>query len=317
MGEYMISPITGKRIKDYRGRKIGKLTVLELDEIKTKEELQKGKSVKYWICECECGNTKSICETTLCKNRENTTCGCGVLEAVKKRHQDFRDLNIGKRFGRLVILSYEGIGKDGRVRYLCKCDCGNTKVIKWGNIQQGSSLSCGCLAHELTCERVRLDLTGKKFGKLTAVKRSDDNTAKWICRCECGNITEVETTKLTQGGTMSCGCLCSKGEVKIRQVLDELQIKYKQQKTLDDLLGVGNGKLSYDFYLEDFNTLIEYQGQYHDGSNRNFDEERFATQKEHDKRKVDYAKSHNINLLEIWYWDYDNIEKILREYLMR
>lgn len=34
-------------------------------------------------------------------------------------------------------------------------------------------------------------------------------------------------------------------------------------------------------------------------------------QQEHDRRKREYAKSHNIELLEIWYWDFDNIEEIL------
>jgi len=40
-------------------------------------------------------------------------------------------------------------------------------------------------------------------------------------------------------------------------------------------------------------------------------EARFKKQLEHDRRKREYAKKHNINLLEIWYWDFDNIEKIL------
>lgn len=37
----------------------------------------------------------------------------------------------------------------------------------------------------------------------------------------------------------------------------------------------------------------------------------FERQLEHDKRKREYAKQHNIKLLEIWYYDIDNIENIL------
>lgn len=44
-------------------------------------------------------------------------------------------------------------------------------------------------------------------------------------------------------------------------------------------------------------------------------EEKFEIQKEHDKKKKEYAESHNIELLEIWYWDFDNIEKILEKEL--
>ena len=85
----------------------------------------------------------------------------------------------------------------------------------------------------------------------------------------------------------------------------------------DNLKGVGGNPLSYDFYLEDFNILIEYQGEFHDGTARQQTEEQFKIQKEHDKRKKEYAISHNINLLEIWYYDYDNIENILKEVLKR
>jgi hypothetical protein len=38
-------------------------------------------------------------------------------------------------------------------------------------------------------------------------------------------------------------------------------------------------------------------------------------QQEHDKRKKEYAQQNNINLLEIWYWDFDNIEQILNNEL--
>jgi hypothetical protein len=49
------------------------------------------------------------------------------------------------------------------------------------------------------------DLTGKKFGKLLVL----DNVkgGKKLCKCDCGNIVEVNTSKLISGHTTSCGCL--------------------------------------------------------------------------------------------------------------
>ena len=44
-------------------------------------------------------------------------------------------------------------------------------------------------------------------------------------------------------------------------------------------------------------------------------EEQFKIQQEHDKRKKEYAKLHNIKLLEIWYYDFDNITEILNKEL--
>ena len=54
------------------------------------------------------------------------------------------------------------------------------------------------------------DLTGKLFGRLTAVERlppHGKNTASmWACKCECGGTAIVRGTDLVNGHTMSCGC---------------------------------------------------------------------------------------------------------------
>lgn len=65
-----------------------------------------------------------------------------------------------------------------------------------------------------------------------------------------------------------------------------------------------------------YNLLIEYQGEQHEHPVKHFGgKEQFKRQQEHDKRKRDYAKEHNIELLEIWYWDFNNIEQILNKKL--
>ena len=51
----------------------------------------------------------------------------------------------------------------------------------------------------------RVDLTGKKFGRLTP--KEYVKGGKWICECECGNIIIVDTRNLNSGHTKSCGCL--------------------------------------------------------------------------------------------------------------
>ena len=55
------------------------------------------------------------------------------------------------------------------------------------------------------------DLTGQTFGKLTVIKRVEDQKAgrpMWLCQCACGNLTTVSSTRLMRpNGTRSCGCL--------------------------------------------------------------------------------------------------------------
>lgn len=59
-----------------------------------------------------------------------------------------------------------------------------------------------------------IDLTGKRFGKLTVIERASNRVGKdnrsrvyWLCRCDCGNIKTIEASCLIQGHTKSCGCL--------------------------------------------------------------------------------------------------------------
>jgi hypothetical protein len=116
---------------------------------------------------------------------------------------------------------------------------------------------------------------------------------------------------------MNSGCpVCneSKGERKIRKWLEDNTKEYISQKEFNGLIGIGGGNLSYDFYLPSNNLLIEFQGQFHDGLS-DYTKINLERQKEHDNRKLEYAKTYNIKLLEIWYWDYENIEQILENAL--
>lgn len=110
-------------------------------------------------------------------------------------------------------------------------------------------------------------------------------------------------------------CSKSKGEEKIKEVLSLYDTYFKEQYKYDDLRGIHNGVLSYDFYLPQYNLLIEYQGEFHDGNTRIQTEDNIKKQQEHDRRKRQYAIDHDIKLLEIWYYDFDNIENILTEAL--
>jgi hypothetical protein len=51
-----------------------------------------------------------------------------------------------------------------------------------------------------------VDLSGKKFGRLTVVARVGP-PLRWVCVCNCGSVTVVRPSSLTSGSTRSCGCL--------------------------------------------------------------------------------------------------------------
>lgn len=54
------------------------------------------------------------------------------------------------------------------------------------------------------------DIKGEKFGRLTVLERvenTNDGTARWMCKCDCGNTHVVIGTQLRNGKIKSCGCL--------------------------------------------------------------------------------------------------------------
>lgn len=58
-------------------------------------------------------------------------------------------------------------------------------------------------------QKVRIDIIGQKFGRLTVLKYAytKKKVAYWECRCDCGNIKIVRGAQLKNGAVKSCGCL--------------------------------------------------------------------------------------------------------------
>ena len=105
----------------------------------------------------------------------------------------------GKRFGRLVVLGKTGMNNIGLVLWTCQCDCGGMKTVIANKLKTGHVKSCGCLG------RPSYDLQGKKFGRLTAVRKIKNTT--WYCICDCGVATIAIQKVLRSGEKKSCGCL--------------------------------------------------------------------------------------------------------------
>lgn len=107
---------------------------------------------------------------------------------------------VGKKFGKLFVVS-EADKRNGKRMFLCKCDCGNESIVRGTHLTSGRVQSCGCVG--------RIDIAGQRYGRLVAIEfdRVENGRTYWKCRCDCGNIVSVNTGKLRDGHTQSCGCL--------------------------------------------------------------------------------------------------------------
>ncbi len=110
---------------------------------------------------------------------------------------------IGERFGKLIVVEQLASTASGQRRWRCMCDCGGEHIATTGNLRSGRTMNCGC--------KKSPDLTGKVFGRLTVLGRSDKRnprgartTPMWECRCECGAITYKATDTLTNPDKSMC-----------------------------------------------------------------------------------------------------------------
>lgn len=125
---------------------------------------------------------------------------------------------VGQKFGRLTVVSYYGkIGTHRRSHFLCECECGNRTIVAYSNLCNGHTKSCGCLTRGAS--PMRKDISGQRFGKLTAIRFSrstEKGVTMWMFKCDCGNEVELSYESVKHG-VKSCGCLTEKhNEAKTR-----------------------------------------------------------------------------------------------------
>lgn len=142
----------------------------------------------------------------------------------------------------------------------------------------------------------------------------DKRGAKVNIKCNhCKLIFSQRPDKHLQGDGCPI-CNSSKGEIKIQNLLEELNIDFKKNKTFKKCKY--KSLLKFDFYLPDYNTCIEYDGRQHFetveawGGKLNLQE----IQKR-DEIKNNFCLNNQISLLRIKYTNLKETENIIRDYL--
>jgi len=112
---------------------------------------------------------------------------------------------IGRKFGMLQVEKCIGT-VNGKLRYQCKCDCGNERTTDRYSLLNGTASSCGC-KRRINPE----DIVGRRFGRLVAMECVGREEGKrwgnyrYLCQCDCGKTTYVRRDHLLHGDSCSCG----------------------------------------------------------------------------------------------------------------
>lgn len=283
------------------GMTYGYLTVLE--------RVQNQRSKTNWKCKCICGNncykrSDQLNNISMCSECDSLyRKGC-ILSPLGKLHPNIKDLT-GNKYGKLIVIEIdkeESLKKRGVV-WKCKCECGNYKSVPSHSLINGLVTSCGC-------NHFKEIKPGTRFGKIVVLKRIENSNAgkaKYLCRCDCGTLCKIVGNDLRSGQQLSCGCIKSKGEYKIIQLLNDNNIQYIKEAKFDDCKDENELPFDFQIFADEKFYLLEYDGKQHQDLKHAWNNFSYEKTKKHDDIKNQWCKEKNIPLIRIPYTNLNNL----------
>jgi len=321
-------PITSNsyRFSDITGLKFNRITVI-------KPVLRKNDRI-YWLGLCECGNYILI-STYEIKGGSTKSCGCYSSELTialnKLKRKPNNENSLAAKCPELI--DWWDIEKNNGltafdVRYGCKdkyyfkCPKGHSFSISPMNAYRGCRCPI-CSGHQVLIGYNDLATTHPHIVqewhientlKPTEVTYGSQKYVNWKCK-RCGHVW-LSLVKNRVCGKKCPKCCQSKPEKAVCKLLEKYDIKYEIQKRFEQ-----NLRMPYDFYIGDWNLLIEYNGRLH-YNKAAFDRIQAKAKKKiisfshrirTDKFKKQLAKQNNIRLLVIPYTYFYQLEEIIQK----
>lgn len=219
-------------------------------------------------------------------------------------------------------------GSDKIIDIICP-KCGYEDQVRIGNLSRFGFACNGC--HEIKYGRKRvphkywnkdtmtdylsLNYPGYKLLDIKMASESSDGYLKVLLKCPNDNHEPYWAywTNIISGYTCFQCCLedsMSHGEHMAESIFKQHNITFVPQKRFNDCRDIYT--LPFDFYLPEYNLIVEIMGEQHEHPVEIFGgQESFEKCIKHDKMKRDYLKSHNIDILDIWYYELDKMEELI------
>jgi len=174
------------------------------------------------------------------------------------------NINIGDRFGKLVIIS-TAPNRHNRAMWQVHCDCNTTKVVSAKNLKNRHTTSCGCNRKR---PRKIENLLGQKFNRLIVIEKVIiDNKVQWKLQCSCENKTIVgpfKSIRFRSGHTKSCGCLAKETASKNATERNYLTRQYEPIEAASRLVFLAkynDGTLTFDQFHTMSQMICTYCGK--------------------------------------------------------
>lgn len=285
-------------------------------------------------------NTKVDCECRTCGNKWSTVVSvllygsgcpkCGKIKASKNEMRDRQsivDEIESKNPNIKVIGEYSGYGKP--IECVCLID-----GFKWDTSSPAHLIDGTAGCPECTRKRMyeKFALPKDVFEK--RIKESyngnieivgDYVNANTPIEFYCNkhdNYFKMKPRSLMYKNARGCPqCAQTSGETKMNNILNRLGYHIDPQHTFDDCCNIN--KLRFDGYDEDHNIAFEYQGEQHyrpvdfAGRGDEWAKRIFEDGIKRDNIKREYCKQKGIHLIEVPYWEFDNMDAFLIDKLSK
>ena len=255
---------------------------------------------------CDKGHECEICFDKFRRNRRCRTCDSirKTKQQVKLTTDDIIE-QLSKWNLKLLDDSFKGINKKMNVSCL---KCNHSFSLTFASIKKSVHKCQFCHKAEM------LKKTKEVLNSIGYELLSEEyitNKHKLIIKCNQGHIFEASRDSVICGNECPYCKNQSKGERKILDFLEKHNIEYVQQKTFSQLKF--KRSLRFDFFLPQQNIVIEFDGVQHFEPVKLFGgEENFEYVKIKDELKNNFCKQNNIKIIRIAYFDYKNIDEILK-----
>lgn len=278
------------------------------------------------IIKClDCGRVISINTGELFRKRRKNICsschGGMRKDTLKNREKVMEFLKDKATDIEFFMKKQSKNGNPGdRVRFKCN-KCGGINEIWVANLVSETHKHAGCVfcsgsKNRKNSDTYEFELRNKWGKKFTLLSDYVDAHTKIKVRCNnCGFIRLVTPIALMRNGVCpKCDCSMSSGEVLISKWLIDHGINYESQKYFPDF---DIGLHYYDFYLPDFNLVIEFHGIQHYEFNSFFHktEDEYNERCIKDCQKKEAALQHGLNYISIKYTLKDDLEEVLNHYI--
>jgi len=192
------------KAKDLTGQRFGRLTV-----IRPVKEQESKRSI-IWECTCDCGNTVFLPSKRL-RSGNVKSCGCYRRDVVRQeshKAKRYKDLT-GQTFGRFTVLGKTDKRSYGNIVWKCQKDTGEIILRSTSVLKREKKHFDKIKDHLPKKGRAFKDMTGQRYGRLTAIEfvERKNGATYWKCRCDCGNEVIKNIANLKSGKTVSCGCI--------------------------------------------------------------------------------------------------------------